>query len=73
MVSTHVSTSGLIWQLGDEAIILSKMSKSIHSSGIKKDYVIVQMPNQMNQPNVNAKQTTLIHNLLYFLKQIFTY
>ena len=62
MVSTHISSRGLIWHLGGE------------DSNAKKDYVIVHIPPHMNcpqaQPIVNANNTTFIKHLIHFIKHI---
>jgi len=60
MVSTHISSRGLIWQLGGE------------EPNTKEDYVIVTMTTQMNQsqPIVCANKTTFIKNLINFIKHI---
>lgn len=60
MVSTHISSRGLIWQLGGEEPIT------------KEDYVIVTITTQMNQsqPIVNANKTTFIKNLINLIKHI---
>ncbi len=69
MVSTHISSSGLIWQLGDKDIILSNNN----NSNIENDYFIVQIPPQMNITTLKSKQLPFISNLIYFLKNIFAY
>ena len=64
MVSTHISSKGLIWQLGGEDYV------------IKEDYIIVTMPTQLHQyqyqpiVNANTNKTTFIKSLIHFLKYI---
>ena len=62
MVSTHISSKGLIWQLGGEDFI------------IKEDYVIVTMPTQLHHSqtivNLNTNKTTFIKSLIHFIKYI---
>lgn len=69
MVSTHISSRGLTWQLGDKDIILT----NTNNSNIENEVFIVQIPEQMNISTLKTNQTTLLYNLIYYLKYIFTY
>ena len=69
MVSTHVSSQGIVWELGarDE-------SPNHKSTTIKReDYVIIQMPPRIELKNVNDtidNKHRLIHNFINFVKFI---
>ena len=69
MVSTHISSSGIIWQLGDKEDIILSNNKSI----IENEGFIGQMPLQMNTTTLQPDTTTFISDLIYFLKYIFAY
>jgi len=66
MVSTHISSSGIIWQLGDkEDIILSNNNSIIENKDFK-----VQIPPQMNTTTLQPDTTTFISNFINFIKYI---
>ncbi len=66
MVSTHISSSGLMWELGDKDILLSNNN----DSNIENDYFIVQISPQMNMTTLKTNHSTFISNLIKFIKYI---
>jgi hypothetical protein len=69
MVSTHISSSGIIWQLGDKEDIIFSNCNTI----IEHDSLIVQMSEQMTTTTLKTDTTPFISDLIYFLKYIFSY
>ena len=71
MVSTHVSSQGIVWELGAR----DPTPKHNHKSTTLKreDYVIIQMPPRIDLKNDNdtvGNKHRLIHNFINFVKFI---
>ena len=73
MVSTHLSSHGIVWFLGGKDLITSNTNTNTNTNTQTKkslDYVIVEIPEQQTKSIKGKPNKSMFDGLIYFINYI---